>query len=111
MPLWRDTMSVMTVGQCPVCFELTYLSLIEPHATRNDVEWRTFACSKCGPVKAVLMPIKGTGRKYQCGPVRCGREQRFLTANIFHYRLAYRPVAWSLAPHLEWSLSEAKRTS
>src|SRR5674476_259137 len=59
MPLWRDTMSVMTVGQCPVCFELTYLSLIEPHATRNDVEWRTFACSKCGPVKAVLMPIKG----------------------------------------------------
>jgi hypothetical protein len=52
-------MSVMTVGQCPVCFELTYLSLIEPHATRNNVEWRTFACSKCGPVKAVLMPIKG----------------------------------------------------
>ena len=55
----KDTMSVMTGGQCPVCFELTYLSLIEPHATRNDVEWRTFACSKCGPVKAVLMPIKG----------------------------------------------------
>ena len=52
-------MSVMTGGQCPGCFELTYLSLIEPHATRNDVEWRTFACSKCGPVKAVLMPIKG----------------------------------------------------
>lgn len=52
-------MSVITVGRCPVCFALTYLSLVEPHATRNDVEWRTFACSKCGPVKAVLMPIKG----------------------------------------------------
>jgi hypothetical protein len=52
-------MSVMTVGQCPVCFKLTYLSLIEPHVTRNDVKWRTFSCSKCGPVKAVLMPLKG----------------------------------------------------
>ena len=62
-------------------------------------------------LKPSSCPSRGTGRKYQCGPVRCGREQRFLTANIFHYRLAYRPVAWSLAPHLEWSLSEAKRTS
>ena len=52
-------MSVITVGQCPICFALTYLSFVEPHATRNDVEWRTFACSKCGPVKAALMPIKG----------------------------------------------------
>ena len=34
-------MSVMTVGQC-LCVKLTYLSLIEPHATRNDVEWRIF---------------------------------------------------------------------
>src|SRR5450759_4374264 len=48
-------------------------------------------------LKPSSCPSRGTGRKYQCGPVRCGREQRFLTANIFHYRLAYRPVAWSLS--------------
>src|SRR5450759_1486170 len=61
-------------------------------------------------LKPSSCPSRGTGREYQCGPVRCGREQRFLIANIFHYRLAYCPVAWSLAPHLEWSLLEAKRT-
>ena len=36
---------------------------------------------------------RGIGRKYQCGPARCGREQRFLKANIFQNRLACRPVA------------------
>src|SRR5665647_1331796 len=50
-------------------------------------------------LKPPSCPSRGTGRKYECRPVRCGREQLFLTANIFHNRLACSPVAWSLAAH------------
>ena len=42
-------------SQCQLCGGMANLDGLEPHPRRNDVEWRSFACVKCGPIKTVLM--------------------------------------------------------
>lgn len=59
---WKALMHINQVAtcQCPLCGAMAFLESIEPHHQRRDVEWRSFACRRCGPVKAVLVakPIR-----------------------------------------------------
>lgn len=45
----------MATCQCNLCGALAKLDRLEPHPRRDDLEWRSFSCAACGPVKTILV--------------------------------------------------------
>jgi uncharacterized Zn finger protein len=43
---------------CPICGKETTLAVIEPHPTRPEIEFHTYRCVDCGPVKTTSLRLR-----------------------------------------------------
>jgi hypothetical protein len=55
---------------CHICGKQTSLAAIEPHPTHPEIEFRTFRCDDCGPVRTVSSVRENCRERHNGAP--CG---------------------------------------